>query len=180
MPIITNSAGWVAPGETSGWISPSEVVENSGWVSPYESAGWVSPYESAGIIPPYESGQTDVFGGVGLADDDMQLGLGMTSGNEINEQQTQKAKGGGMGGAALAAGIVSSVIDPVTGLIKWFSGGQEVSAAQAQAEIEKAKASAEMAKAQALMALKTKPKGIDTQTILLIGGGALALYFLLK
>ena len=180
MPIITNSAGWVAPGETSGWISPSEVVENSGWVSPYESAGWVSPYESAGIIPPYESGQTDVFGGVGSDADDMQLSLGMTSGDEISEQQTQKAKGGGMGGAALAAGIVSSVIDPVTGLIKWFSGGQEVSAAQAQAEIEKAKASAEMAKAQALMALKTKPKGIDTQTILLIGGGALALYFLLK
>ena len=180
MPIITNSAGWVAPGETSGWISPSEVVENSGWVSPYESAGWISPYESAGIIPPYESGQTDVFGGVGSAADDMQLSLGMTSGAEISEQQTQKAKGGGMGGAALAAGIVSSVIDPVTGLIKWFSGGQEVSAAQAQAEIEKAKASAEMAKAQALMALKTKPKGIDTQTILLIGGGALALYFLLK
>lgn len=154
MAYLTTSAAWTAPREISGWISPSEVA---GWVSPSEVAGWVSPYESGQAAMQLQidpSLQSDMFAGAG--------GQGKN----------------GESGDVL--GLVGDLADPVFDALKFWTGGSEIEQEKAKALVADAQAKQELAKAQALMALKTKPKGIDTQTILLLGGAALAVFLLMR
>ena len=152
MQYISTSAGWVAPPEVSGWISPTEVAESSGWVSPYESSGLYDDEFSFKMDPALKKDMDDAGGQTNTKDKNVS--------------------------PIIAA--VTSIVDPITGMVKWFTGGKEIGLAQAQAMIEEAKAKQELAKAQALMALKTQPQGISTNTMLLLGAGALVLFLALR
>lgn len=181
MAFLSTSAGWVAPQESSAWIAPSEMA---GWVSPSEVSGWVSPSEVAGWVGynaqpnpghyamgnpghyamgnpgHYESGQStpEVMMPVPPP--------GSESQEEANDVDV--------------VGILGQTVSPALDAIKFWTGGAEIEQAKAEAMLADAKAKAELAKAQALMGLKTKPQGIDTKTLLLLGGGALALFLILR
>jgi hypothetical protein len=158
MQYLKTSAGWVAPGETSGWISPKNVAESSGWVAPYEMGGMFN-YDEDKPEPELklDPSLTSPLGRSGLS------GAGKKGEN-----------------VSPVVAAITSVVDPLTGMIKWFSGGKEIGMLQAQAAIEEAKAKAELAKANVFLGLKTQKQGISTNTILLMAGGALALFLLLK
>jgi hypothetical protein len=166
MGYLTASAGWVAPTEVSGWISPSEV---SGWVSPAESAGWVSPIESGYGFDDATGMITPVPAPV------------LQSNPSLNEEMAQSGgQNKSKGNDNMVANILGAVIAPTFDAIKFWTGGSEIEMKEAEAQLADAQAKAEMAKAQALMGVRTKPPGMSTNTMLLLGGGALALFLILR
>lgn len=81
------------------------------------------------------------------------------------------------GDAAAILGGVTKLFDPITGMVKWFSGGKEISQAEANAKLEMAKAQQYQALAQLQLA---KRKGVDWTIIALIGGAVALAFFVLR
>ena len=76
--------------------------------------------------------------------------------------------------------ILGAVVAPTFDAIKFWTGGAEIEQKKAEAMVADAEAKKELAKAQALMSIRTQPKGMNTNTLLLLGGGALALFLILR
>ena len=99
----------------------------------------------------------------------------------INEQMSQaggqkKSKGDD----GMVGDILGAVVAPTFDAIKFWTGGSEIEQKKAEAMVADAEAKKELAKAQALMSLRTQPKGMNTNTLLLLGGGALVLFLVLR
>jgi len=115
----------------------------------YESAAWEMPMENPGhyaMSNPghYESGAT--------------------------MQEMQKAENGD-GVLDWATGI-TKVLDPITGMIKWFDGGKEISQMEAQAKLQLAQSQQYMATAKVLEA-----KNRTNWTVIAMIAGAVAVAF---
>ena len=142
--------GWTqTEPESSAWAGP----ESSAWAGP-ESSAWAGP-ESAAWAGPESSAWAYEVGGYAA-----------TGGASPFES-------GADPGVILAG--VTKVLDPITGMIKWFSGGKEISQLEAQAKLEAAKAQQYMATAQLMAAKRAQPPW----TMIALIGGAVAVVFLM-
>ena len=154
-------AGWVSPSEVAGWVG-YDAQPNPG----HYAMGNPGHY-AMGNPGHYETGSDhlDI-----LAKPPEVMMPVPPPGSESQEEANDVD----------VVGILGQTVSPALDAIKFWTGGAEIEQAKAEAMLADAKAKAELAKAQALMGLKTKPQGIDTKTLLLLGGGALALFLILR
>ena len=141
----------VAPREMIGGWTDTE-PESAAWE---ESSAWAGP-ESSAWAGPESSAWTYEVGGYAA-----------TGGASPFES----------GAVAEILGGVTKMFDPISGLIKWYSGGKEISKLEAEAKLETAKAQQYLATAQLMAAKRAQP---PWTMIMLIGGAALVMFLLLR
>jgi hypothetical protein len=152
------NAAWAGP-ETAAWAHPSH-HESAGWAGPmenpghyamsnpghYESAAWEMPMENPGHYAMSNPGHYAM--------------------SNPGHYETGDASVAAWGTA------ITKVLDPISGMIKWFDGGKEISQMEAQAKLQLAQSQQYMATAKVLEA-----KNRTNWTVIAMIAGAVAVAF---